>query len=48
MLPHLRAYGGRCYDFLLTDFNDRLRGAGLNQTEIDTLLIDNPRAALAP
>ena len=48
MLPHLRAYGGTGYDFLLTDFVERLRGAGLSQREIDTLLIDNPRAALAP
>ena len=48
MLPHLRAYGGTGYDFLLTDFVDRLRGAGLTRSEIDTLLIDNPRAALAP
>jgi predicted metal-dependent phosphotriesterase family hydrolase len=48
MLPHLRAYGGTGYDFLLTDFVEHLRGAGLSQGEIDTLLIDNPRAALAP
>jgi len=47
MLPHLRAYGGTGYDFLLTDFVARLRAAGLSQPEVDTLLIDNPRAALA-
>jgi predicted metal-dependent phosphotriesterase family hydrolase len=48
MLPHLRAYGGTGYDYLLTDFTARLCAAGLTQLEIDTLLIDNPRAALAP
>jgi predicted metal-dependent phosphotriesterase family hydrolase len=48
MLPHLHAYGGTGYDFLLTEFVERLRAAGLSQREIDVLLIDNPRAALAP
>ena len=46
-LPHLHAYGGTGYDFILTDFAERLRQAGLDQAEIDTLLIDNPRVALA-
>jgi phosphotriesterase-related protein len=48
MLPHLRAYGGTGYDFLLANFVPRLRAAGLSQAEIDTLLIENPRAALTP
>ena len=48
MLPHLHAYGGTGYDYLLTGFTERLCAAGLSQREIDTLLIDNPRAALAP
>jgi predicted metal-dependent phosphotriesterase family hydrolase len=47
MLPHLHAYGGSGYDFLLTDFAPRLRDAGLSQAEIDVLMVDNPRAALA-
>jgi predicted metal-dependent phosphotriesterase family hydrolase len=47
MLPHLHAYGGTGYDFLLTGFAGKLRDVGLTQTEIDVLLIDNPRAALA-
>jgi len=48
MLPHLHAFGGTGYDYLLTDFVERLCVAGLMQREIDTLLIDNPPAALAP
>ncbi len=48
MVPHLHAYGGTGYDYLLTGFTERLCAAGLSQREIDTLLIDNPRAALAP
>jgi phosphotriesterase-related protein len=48
MTSHLHAYGGTGYDFLLTDFVARLRAAGLSELEIDTLLIDNPRAALTP
>src|SRR5262252_6122492 len=48
MLPHLHAYGGTGYDFILTGFAARLRVAGLSQSQIDTLTIDNPRAAFAP
>ena len=48
MLPHLHAYGGTGYDFILTGFAARLRVAGLSQSEMDTLTIDNPRAAFAP
>jgi phosphotriesterase-related protein len=48
MLPHLHAYGGTGYDFLLTGFADRLRAAGLSRAEVEVLYVDNPRAALAP
>lgn len=46
MLPHLAAYGGTGYDYLLTGFVPRLRESGMSQKEIDVLFIDNPRAAL--
>ncbi len=43
---HLRAYGGGGYDYLLTEFIPRLLKAGLAREQIDTLTIENPRAAL--
>lgn len=43
---HLAAQGGAGYAFLLTRFVPRLRKRGLNDQEIHTLLIDNPRRAL--
>lgn len=43
---HLRAYGGGGYDYLLTEFVPRLLAAGLSRDQIDTLTVENPRAAL--
>jgi predicted metal-dependent phosphotriesterase family hydrolase len=39
-------YGGHGYHFLITEFVERMRGAGLSQEQIDTLLIENPRRML--
>ncbi len=44
--PHLHAYGGGGYDFLLTGFVPRLLSAGVSQREIDMLVRANPRRAL--
>lgn len=41
-----KAYGGRGFDFLLTEFVDVLLRRGLSQIEVDQLLIDNPRSFL--
>ena len=46
MKPHLRAYGGQGYDYVLTGFVPRLRQAGLSDEQIHTLTVDNPRSAL--
>ncbi len=46
MKPHLRAYGGQGYDYVLTGFVPRLRQAGLSDEQIQTLTVDNPRSAL--
>ena len=46
MKPHLRAYGGQGYAYILTDFVPRLRDAGLSTEQIRTLTVDNPRSAL--
>ena len=47
MPPHLHAYGGTGYDFLLT-VSPPLRDAGVSHPEIDVLMIDNPRAVFTP
>lgn len=41
-----RAQGGKGYTFVVSEFVSRLRALGLDQGEIDLLLIDNPRRAL--
>ncbi|MCA1647110.1 MAG: phosphotriesterase-related protein [Chloroflexi bacterium] len=46
MKPHLHAYGGQGYDYVLTSFVPRLREAGLSPAQIHTLTVDNPRSAL--
>ncbi|MDQ3810590.1 MAG: phosphotriesterase-related protein [Chloroflexota bacterium] len=46
MKPHLRAYGGQGYDYVLMGFVPRLRDAGLSSDQIHTLTVDNPRSAL--
>jgi phosphotriesterase-related protein len=46
MKPHLRAYGGQGYDYVLTGFVPKLREAGLTAEQIHVLTVDNPRAAL--
>jgi predicted metal-dependent phosphotriesterase family hydrolase len=46
MRSHLHAYGGNGYDFLLTGFVPRLLDSGLTKDEVNTLLVENPRAAL--
>jgi phosphotriesterase-related protein len=43
----LRTYGGYGYDHILRDIVPALRRAGLEQSDIETILIDNPRRALA-
>jgi phosphotriesterase-related protein len=44
---HLRALGGTGYTYVPTGFADVLRGRGLTDDDIHTLLVDNPRRALA-
>ncbi len=41
-----KAYGGRGFDFIATEFVERLRARGLSQEQIDTLTILNPRRML--
>ena len=41
-----KAYGGRGFDFIATEFVERLRVAGLSQEQIDTLTVLNPRRML--
>jgi phosphotriesterase-related protein len=43
----LRAFGGGGYDHLLVDIAPRLEAAGLDPLEVEALLVDNPRRALA-
>lgn len=47
MRPHLHAFGGEGYDYLLRGFLPRLRMAGLSDEQIRVLTVENPRAALA-
>ena len=46
MRSHLTAYGGNGYAYVSTEFVARLRGKGLSEEEVATLLVANPRAAL--
>jgi phosphotriesterase-related protein len=46
MKPHLRAYGGQGYDYVLTGFLPRLHEAGVTTEQLHVLTVDNPRAAL--
>ena len=46
MKPHLHAYGGQGYDYVLTGFVPRLLHAGLTTEQIRILTVDNPRSAL--
>ena len=41
-----KAYGGRGFDFIATEFVERLRAAGLSREQIDILTILNPRRML--
>jgi phosphotriesterase-related protein len=43
----LRAYGGYGYDHVLVDIVPALRRAGVTETDLTTILVDNPRAVLA-
>jgi phosphotriesterase-related protein len=43
----LRTYGGYGYDHVLRDIVPALRRAGVAESDIETILIDNPRRALA-
>lgn len=43
---HLTAYRGVGYGFVISVFAQRLREAGLSEKELDTILVENPRAAL--
>ena len=43
---HLRAHGGQGYAHLLRVFRGRLLEAGLSESEVHTLLVENPSAAL--
>jgi phosphotriesterase-related protein len=42
----LHVNGGSGYDYILTSFVPRLRNAGLGDSEIQMLMVDNPRRAL--
>lgn len=44
---HLQRYGGFGYAHILRSFTKNLRDAGLGRTEIDAMLIDNPKRLLA-
>jgi len=46
MKPHLHAYGGNGYDYVLRDFVPRLLAKGLSDEQIHVLLVENPAAAL--
>lgn len=43
----LRAYGGLCYDHLITNVVPRLRKRGLTQAQVSTLIVDNPATVYA-
>lgn len=47
MKMDLRSYGGYGYDHVLRDIVPALRRVGVPQSDIDTILVDNPRRALA-
>ncbi len=42
----LRVYGGTGYDYIASEFVDRLRDVGLTQAQLDQILVANPSAAL--
>jgi len=44
---HLRAYGGKGYDHLITNIVPRMRRRGFPQTAIDKIFVSNPARALA-
>jgi len=44
---HLKRYGGFGYGHILREFQTNLKDAGLDQSDIDHILIDNPRRMLA-
>jgi len=44
--PLLGTYGGCGYAHVLTVFSNRLREAGLQDDELEQILVDNPRRAL--
>ena len=44
---HLRALGGTGYTYVPSGFADVLRSRGLTDDDVHTLLVDNPRRALA-
>jgi len=43
---NLRAHGGPGYAYVPSTFTDRLRTAGFAESDVHTLLVDNPRRAL--
>ena len=47
MKSSLHWHGGTGYDYLLTQFVPLLQSEGLTETEVNTLLVENPRRALA-
>ncbi|MBB31221.1 MAG: phosphotriesterase-related protein [Gemmatimonadetes bacterium] len=47
MKSSLHWHGGTGYDYLLTQFVSLLQSEGLTETEVNTLLVENPRRALA-
>jgi phosphotriesterase-related protein len=46
-LNDLHSYGGKGFDYLLLEFIPLLRGLGATDDDVQALLIDNPRRALA-
>jgi phosphotriesterase-related protein len=44
---HLRAFGGRGFDFLWADFLPRLRRRGVTEAQIEAMLVTAPRRLLA-
>jgi phosphotriesterase-related protein len=44
---HLKYYGGKGYDYLLTRFVPLLKEAGVTDSQIQTMLVENPRRVLA-
>ena len=43
----LRAYGGTGYDHILTSVVEMFRRAGITEAQIEQMLIENPKRALA-